>query len=98
MTRDMVLLYADKTHIRSYQALRSTWAEAGKQKQIPSFGHHASVKPFGAVNVLHGDVLTQQALSCNTASFIEFLQLIFKSYAGQHVVLVFDNARIHHAK
>ncbi|WP_423774909.1 winged helix-turn-helix domain-containing protein [Aneurinibacillus aneurinilyticus] len=29
-TDDMILLYEDESHIRSYQALRSTWPETGK--------------------------------------------------------------------
>lgn len=98
MTGDMVVLYADETHIRSYQALRTTWAEAGKQKQIPTYGHHASVTLFGAVNVLDGKVVVQQASACNTGSFLEVVQRILQTYQGKYVLLVLDNARIHHAK
>ncbi|WP_260440994.1 IS630 family transposase, partial [Parageobacillus thermoglucosidasius] len=98
MTGDMVVLYADETHIRSYQALRATWAEAGKQKQIPTYGHHASVTLFGAVNVLDGKVVVQQASACNTGSFLEVVQRILQTYQGKYVLLVLDNARIHHAK
>jgi transposase len=98
MTDDMVLLYTDETHIRSYQALRATWAEVGKQKQIPTYRHHASVTLFGAVNVLNGKVITQQALACNTESFLEFVKRILQTYQGKYVLLVLDNARIHHAK
>ncbi|MED0681401.1 transposase [Aneurinibacillus thermoaerophilus] len=56
ITEDTVLLYEDENHIRSYQALRSTWAEVGKQKQIPTYGYHVRVTLFGVVNVLDGDV------------------------------------------
>jgi hypothetical protein len=49
----MVLLYVYETHISSYQALRVAWAEVGKQKQIPMYGHHASVELFGSVNDLN---------------------------------------------
>jgi transposase len=76
MTDDMVLLYTDETHIRSYQALRATWAKVRKQKQIPTYGHHASVRLFGVVNVLNGKVITQPALACNTESFLEFVKRI----------------------
>ncbi|WP_249044221.1 hypothetical protein [Geobacillus thermocatenulatus] len=34
--------------------MRATWSEAGRQKQVPTYGHHAHVSVFGAVNVLNG--------------------------------------------
>lgn len=55
----MILLYEDESRIHAYQALRSTWFQKGKQKQVPTFGHHASVSLFGAVNVLNGEFLCQ---------------------------------------
>ena len=49
---DSVLLYIDETHIRPYHVLRTTWSEVGRQKQVPTFGHHAHVSLFGAVILL----------------------------------------------
>ncbi|MBB5356811.1 hypothetical protein HNR43_002845, partial [Anoxybacillus mongoliensis] len=48
ITDEIVLLHVDETHVRTYQALRTTWAEVGNQKQVPSYGHHAHVSIFGA--------------------------------------------------
>jgi hypothetical protein len=53
ITPDMILLYVDEMHIRSYQILRTTWSEVGQQKQAPTYGHHAHISLFGAVNVLN---------------------------------------------
>ncbi|STO11882.1 Uncharacterised protein [[Flavobacterium] thermophilum] len=44
MDPDSVLLYLDETHIRSYHVLRSTWSEVGRQRQAPTFGHHATYR------------------------------------------------------
>ncbi|MBW7652361.1 transposase, partial [Anoxybacillus sp. ST4] len=52
-----MLFYVDETHVRAYQALRTTWAEVGNQKHVPSYGHHAHVSIFGAVDVQQGDVV-----------------------------------------
>ncbi|KFZ43696.1 IS630 family transposase [Anoxybacillus sp. KU2-6(11)] len=93
----MVLLYVDETHVRAYQALRTTWAEVGNQKQVPSYGHHAHVSIFGAVDVQQGDVVFHRASSANAETFLDFLRLLKKKYADRFIVLVLDNARIHHA-
>ncbi|MED0676192.1 IS630 family transposase [Aneurinibacillus thermoaerophilus] len=98
ITEDTVLLYEDESHIRSYQVLRSTWAEVGKQKQIPTYGHHVSVTLFGVVNVLDGDVLCMQSDTCNAEAFLSFLQKTLERYPENYIVMVLDNARIHHAK
>ncbi len=39
----MVIIYEDESHIRDYQTLRATWSVKGRQKQIPTYGHHATV-------------------------------------------------------
>ncbi|WP_235341028.1 hypothetical protein [Anoxybacillus thermarum] len=31
---EIVLLHVDETYVRAYQALRTTWAEVGNQKQV----------------------------------------------------------------
>ncbi|MBN6189282.1 IS630 family transposase [Aneurinibacillus sp. BA2021] len=94
----MVLLYEDESHIRDYQALPATWAEVGKQKKIPTYGHHASVTLSGVVNVLDGDVFCTQAEQCNAETFHSFLENVLERYANKTVVMVLDNARIHRAK
>ncbi|MED4916001.1 SDR family oxidoreductase [Parageobacillus thermoglucosidasius] len=69
MDPDSVLLYLDETHIRSYHVLRSTWSEVGRQKQVPTFGHHAHVSLFGAVNIHDGETVLHQTTSANAAGF-----------------------------
>ncbi|MED0685278.1 IS630 family transposase [Anoxybacillus ayderensis] len=93
----MVLLHVDETHVRAYQALRTTWAEVGNQKQVPSYGHHAHVSIFGAVDVQQGDVVFHRASSANAETFLDFLRLLKEEYSDRFIVLVLDNARIHHA-
>ncbi|GAB6891397.1 hypothetical protein JCM14450A_24030 [Geobacillus stearothermophilus] len=95
---DFVLLYIDETHIRSYHVLRTTWSEVGRQKQVPTFGHHAHVSLFGAVNVHDGETVLYQAGAANATTFLDFLRVLKERYPDRLIVLVLDNARIHHAK
>ena len=94
----MILFYEDETHIRDYQALHASWFLRGKQKQIPTYGRHASVTLFGAVNTKNGRLHCMEASSCNALHFRHFLQYILNENPNKHVVMILDNARIHHAK
>ncbi|MGG3775379.1 transposase [Geobacillus stearothermophilus] len=73
-TEDAVLLYIDETHIRSYHVLRSTWSEVGRQKQVPTFGHHAHVSRFGAVNVHDGETVLHQTTAAQCRDVLGFLE------------------------
>ncbi|WP_154213802.1 transposase [Bacillus cereus] len=70
----MILFYEDETHIRDYQALHTSWFLRGKQKHIPTYGRHASVTLFGAVNMANGHLHCMEATACNVISFQNFLQ------------------------
>ncbi|MGW9019007.1 IS630 family transposase [Priestia megaterium] len=78
--------------------MRSTWSVKGKQKQIPTYGHHATVSLFGCVNVRNGEFLCMETNQCNAQSFYAFLRYTLAQYEDQHVIMILDNARIHHAK
>lgn len=95
---DTVLLYADEPHVRSYQILRATWSEIGRQKQVPMYGHHAHVSVFEVVNLLDGDTVLHRAAAANATTFLGFLKILKSRYSDKLIVLRLDNARIHHAK
>ncbi|WP_238980148.1 hypothetical protein [Geobacillus sp. YHL] len=61
--------------------MRATWSEAGRQKQVPTYGHHAHVSVFGAVNVLNGDTVLHRAVAANATTFLDFLKILKKHYA-----------------
>ncbi|GIW49839.1 MAG: hypothetical protein KatS3mg080_0450 [Anoxybacillus sp.] len=64
---------------------------------MPSYGHHAHVAIFGAVDVQQGDVVFHRASSANAETFLDFLRLLKEKYSDRFIVLVLDNAHIHHA-
>lgn len=95
----MVLIYEDESQIRDYQALHATWSQKGKQKQVPTYGHHAVVSLFGALDALKGKFLCMEASVCNSQSFQHFLAYILSQYPGnKKIVVILDNAKLHHAK
>jgi transposase len=95
---EVVFVYEDESHIRDYQVLRATWSPKGKQKQVPTYGHHATVSLFGCVEIQNGEFLCMETDKCDAQAFLAFLHYVVSQYEGQHVVIVLDNARIHHAK
>lgn len=93
-----VILFEDESHIRAYQALGATWFLRGRQKQVPTYGHHAGVALFGAVDIRGGTVTVPQAGDLTAQTFQGFVERLFARYPGRPLVLICDNAKIHHAK
>ncbi|MED0676263.1 IS630 family transposase [Aneurinibacillus thermoaerophilus] len=60
--------------------------------------HHAHVTLFGTVDVQTGDGFCTSANQCNATAFLSFLQKLLVHYMDKFIVLVLDNARIHHVK
>ncbi|GEN35344.1 transposase [Aneurinibacillus danicus] len=86
MDENTVLLAQDETNIRSYQVLRATWSQKGRQKQIPAYGHHAQVTLFGTVDIQSGDVFCTTAPSCDAISFLLFLKQVVTRHADKFVM------------
>jgi hypothetical protein len=93
-----VLLYQDETHVRAYQSLHATWSEVGKQKQVLTYGHHASVTLFGALNAMTGEIVHQTSSSCKQEDFLSFLQFVANHYKEKLFAMVVDNAQIHRSQ
>lgn len=83
--------------IRDYQAIASTWFERGKQKIIKTYGKHRGVKLVGCLDYESGDIYCEEHENYDAQTFLGFLKNVVKRYSGK-IVLVLDNARIHHAK
>ncbi|MED3665029.1 hypothetical protein P4474_11130 [Geobacillus stearothermophilus] len=61
---------------------------------MPTFGHHAHVSRFGAVNVHDGETVLHQTTAANAATFLDFLRMLKERYPDRLMVLVLDHARI----
>ncbi|MGX1982303.1 transposase [Thermolongibacillus altinsuensis] len=81
-------MYEDESHIRDYQALHATWSLKGKQKQVLTYGHHATVSLFGALNVMNGEFLCMEAAMCNAQWFQQFLEYVLSQYPKKNIVIL----------
>jgi transposase len=84
--------------IRDYQALQKTWFAKGKQRIIKTTGKHRGVKLLATLDYGTGHILWKEDEQYNAESFLSFLQTIVTDYPPGKIVMVLDNARIHHAK
>ena len=84
--------------IRDYQAISNTWFPKGQQKIIPTYGRHQGVKLIGTLDYETGDVFCVQEEQYTAVEFLSFLEKVIARYPNERIVMVLDNARIHHAK
>lgn len=92
------LLFEDESMIRDYQAVQRTWFLKGKQRIIPTFGQHKGVKLLGVLNYETGEVFCTEEETYDAVVFLEFLHKVLAYYPSGKIVMILDNARIHHAK
>jgi transposase len=84
-----------------YQAptTRKKWAKRGHTPKIQSRGGRKHVNIMGAVSLLSGTVYTTVMKSFNARTFRRFLQkLIIKCKGCKKIIIIVDNAKVHHAK
>ncbi len=84
--------------IRDYQAIMKTWFPVGKQRIIPTYGKHEGVKLVGILDYETGHVYVEEHKKYDAAVFLKFLKNILKIYKTGKIVMILDNAKIHHAK
>jgi transposase len=91
-------LFEDESMIRDYQALQKTWFAKGKQRIIKTTGKHRGVKLLATLGYAEGRIVWKEDDQYNAEAFLDFLQQVLTSYPTGKIVMILDNARIHHAK
>ena len=84
------MLFEDESMIRDYQAIMKTWFPVGRQRIIPTYGKHEGVKLVGFLDYETGSVYAEV--------FLGFLKTVLQKYPSGRIVMILDNAKIHHAK
>lgn len=92
------ILFEDECMIRDYQAIFRTWFPKGKQRIVPTYGKHQGVKLLGVLDYETGEVFCIHAEKYDAAVFLDFLTRIVSKYRFERILLLVDNARIHHAR
>jgi transposase len=92
------ILFQDESMIRDYQALGNTWFPKGQQKVIPTYGKHHGVKLLGTLDYETGEVFVVEKERYDAERFLISLKKVLIKYPNQKIVMILDNARIHHVK
>ncbi|MGN7478210.1 IS630 family transposase [Solibacillus silvestris] len=92
------LFFEDESTIRDYQALQYNWFLKGQQRKIPTHGRHEGAKLFAAIHYATGHIIHREEETADAQAFQRFLQDILTAYPEGKIVIMLDNARIHHAK
>ena len=92
------ILFQDESMIRDYQAIHRTWFPKGRQRVVPTYGKHQGVKLIGVLDYESGEVFCIHATKYDAEVFLFFLQQVLKKYPEQKILMILDNAKIHHAK
>jgi len=92
------LLFEYESMIRDYQAIQKTWFLKEKQRIIPTYGKHEGVKLLGVLNYETGSVHCVEEEKYDAIVFLTFLSKILEQYHHGKIVMILDNARIHHTK
>ncbi|MGL4874235.1 MAG: IS630 family transposase [Clostridium sp.] len=92
------ILFEDESMVRDYQAIQKTWAKKGEQKKISTYGKNAGVKLIGILDYSTGFVYCEEHERYDAKVFLDFLKSVLNKYTSGKIVMVLDNARIHHAK
>jgi putative transposase len=92
------ILFEDESMIRDYQAIMKSWFPKGRQRVIPTYGKHCGAKLVGVLDYETGAVYVEEHEKYDARVFLSFLKNVLLHYPTGKVVIVLDNARIHHAK
>lgn len=84
--------------IRDYQALQRTWFAKGQQRMIQTTGKHRGVKLLATVDYATGKIVWREDEEYTAETFLTFLRQVLEAYPTGKIVMILDNARIHHAK
>ena len=91
-------MFEDESMIRDYQALQKTWFARGKQRIIKTTGKHRGVKLLATLDYAEGKIVWKEEEQYNAESFLAFLKEVLVAYPTGKILMILDNARIHHAK
>jgi transposase len=92
-----VLMYLDETHIQDQPLLHTTWQPKGQQTGVKVEGRSTTMHLYGALNAVDGYVHAMAVPTCNAQTFETFLRALLEEYEDEHLLIILDNARFHHA-
>lgn len=91
-------MFEDESMIRDYQAIMKNWFLKGQQRIIPTYGKHEGIKLVGILDYCTGNIYVEEHERYDAQVFLSFLKNVLKQYPVGNILMILDNARIHHAK
>lgn len=95
---EAVLLCLDESDVHLLPVLRAMWMRVGQQVRIPTPGANRKRAVFGALEWTTGRWFYQVREHKRADDFLAFLEQLRLAYPTPPLLLVLDNASIHHAK
>jgi transposase len=83
--------------IRDYQAIMMSWFPKGEQRIIPTYGKHTGAKLVGILDYATGKIYVEEHEKYDAKTFLAFLKKVLLLYPKGKIIMVLDNAKIHHA-
>ncbi|MFX1399602.1 MAG: IS630 family transposase [Promethearchaeota archaeon] len=99
LDRNDVILFQDECSVRFFPTITRMWSLKGKQPKVRTHGGRKRQHLIGAVDPLSGRMHVALSDGLKTEQFQHFLEGVLARYrTAKKVVIVVDNARVHHAK
>lgn len=88
----------DECDVHLLPVLRAMWMRQGQQARVPTPGANRKRAVFGALDLESGAWHDAVEARKRAVEFVAFLERLLAAYPDRPVLLVLDNASIHHAK
>jgi transposase len=92
---DGVVLFEDEASFQLDPTLHRTWARRGAQPRVSTRGERKTAHVYGAIAIADARFTYTFADVFNGRTFLAFLKLLVRRYAGRKIFLIIDNGPCH---
>jgi transposase len=85
-------------HLNQQTTTKNIWYFKGQEPLVEAKRKGATQSFYGALNLKTGKETAMTTCIQNSATTIQFLKKLGKTYVGKHILLIWDNARWHKSK
>ena len=97
-TEDTLILIEDETIFKTLPPLRQMWMKQGEQIRVPTPKENKNVYLYGVLELNSGNTFYAFHDKGRSEHTIRYLKQLQKEYAGQPILLIWDQARYHTSK
>lgn len=93
-----LLFFLDESSVKQHPNIQAKWMLKGVKEYVNTFGNHAKVNVFGAINHELGKTFHIKSEKLNSDVFMKFVERLMTLNPAKHLILVIDNAPWHTSK